>query len=476
MDRLETLKQLVKRFDDNYREYKGDTYNEHSCRDEFINPFLEILGWDVTNSKGLAPQYREVIAEYHASSSDRPEYSLTLRGVSKFFVEAKKPHVDISKDPSPAVQARKYGWNAKHKIAVLTNFEYFIIYDTTTVPHDNDKCSVSRYRIYKYTEYVEKLDEITKLVSRDSVYSGDFDNSNGFQKLKHVKEKWTKYFVSAEEIKVIQSIRDDKRFTKFADLALINVGITTGNNTYFSVDKTTNERYDLSSVTLPLIGRSSHAHGINFTDSDWQENIQANKRALLISFPDTPYEEYPAKHKEYIELGERNEENKGYKCSIRDRWYIVPSVWIPDAFFLRRNNLYPKFVLNRCNAVSTDTMHRIKFNEGVNAENVLLSYYNSISFAFTEICGRSYGGGVLEILPGEVGNIMLPVVNNIDEALKNELLKQIDTIVRNDEDIESALDLVDQRLLVEVLGIDKNICVSCRQIWKKMQKRRLGRG
>ena len=64
----------------------------------------------------------------------------------------------------------------------------------------------------------------------------------------------------------------------------------------------------------------------------------------------------------------------------------------------------------------------------------------------------------------------------IDEVLKKELLERIDTIVRNDEDIESALDLVDQRLLVEVLGIDKNICISCRQIWKKMQKRRLGRG
>lgn len=301
-------------------------------------------------------------------------------------------------------------------------------------------------------------------------------NSNEFQKLEHVKEKWTKYFVSAEEIKVIQSIRDDKRFTKFSDLALINVGITTGNNTYFSVDKATNKQYDLSSVTLPLIGRSSHVHGIYFTDSDWQENIQDNKRAMLISFPDTPYETYPSKHKEYIKLGEENGENKGYKCSIRDRWYIVPSVWIPDAFFLRRNNLYPKFVLNQCNAVSTDTMHRIKFNEGVKAENVLLSYYNSISFAFTEICGRSYGGGVLEILPGEVGNIMLPVVNDIDEALKKELLERIDTIVRNDENIEVALDLVDQRLLVEVLGIDKNICISCRQIWKKMQKRRLGRG
>ena len=151
-------------------------------------------------------------------------------------------------------------------------------------------------------------------------------------------------------------------------------------------------------------------------------------------------------------------------------------VWVPDAFFLRRNNLYPKFVLNECNAVSTDTMHRIKFNDGVDPENVLLAYYNSISFAFTEICGRSYGGGVLEILPGEMGNILLPKVERIDPALRDKLLAHIDTIVRNDEDIELALDVVDKELLVDTLGIDPEICRKCRAIWKKMQTRRLGRG
>lgn len=175
MDRIGTLKQLVDRLSVNIKEYKKDSYNEHSCRDEFINPFLEILGWDVTNKSGMPPQFREVIAEYYASSSDRPDYSLTSRGVTKFLVEAKKPHVDISKEPAPAIQTRKYGWNANHKIAVLTNFEYFIIYDTTIVPNAADNCAVSRFRMYHYTKYVEKLDEITSLVSRDAVYSGDFD-------------------------------------------------------------------------------------------------------------------------------------------------------------------------------------------------------------------------------------------------------------------------------------------------------------
>ena len=167
---------------------------------------------------------------------------------------------------------------------------------------------------------------------------------------------------------------------------------------------------------------------------------------------------------------------RGYKCRIRDRWYIIPSVWVPDAFFFRRNHLYPKFVLNRCNAVSTDTMHRMKFNVGVNGENILLPYYNSISFTFTEVCGRSYGGGVLEILPGEMGNIVLPDISKVDAELKESLLHYVDDVVRKDDDIEKALDKVDKELLVEALGIPMEWCVEARNTWKTLQERRLNRG
>jgi len=299
---------------------------------------------------------------------------------------------------------------------------------------------------------------------------------NGYKKLQHVKEKWTKYFVSTNEIKTIQAIRTDPRFAKFSDFGIINVGITTGNNDYFSINQQTEAAYNLQSVTLPLIGRSSHAHGIYFTFNDWESNVNNGKKAMLINFPEKPYDDYPVLHKKYIQSGEDSGQHKGYKCSIRDHWYIVPSVWIPDAFFLRRNNLYPKFVLNRCGAVSTDTMHRMKFNDGVDAESVLLSYYNSVSFAFTEICGRSYGGGVLEILPGEMGNIMLPKINNIDPETKTRLLKQVDQIVRKNQDIEHALDIMDQELMVNILGIDIEMLKQCRLIWKKLQKRRLNRG
>lgn len=171
------LQILVDRFHANIEFYKDtrNAYNEYSCRIEYIDSLLKLLGWDVANEKGLAPQYREVIAENYSTRTDRPDYTVTLRGVPKFFVEAKKPAVDITRESAPAVQTRKYGWNAKHKLAVLTNFEHLAIYDTCHIAHENDGCAVARYRLYHYTEYVEKFAEISGLISRDAVYSGEFD-------------------------------------------------------------------------------------------------------------------------------------------------------------------------------------------------------------------------------------------------------------------------------------------------------------
>jgi adenine-specific DNA-methyltransferase len=323
--------------------------------------------------------------------------------------------------------------------------------------------------------YEEKGIRIIELNNLDDLRDFDIE-TNGFQKIRHVHEKWTKYFTNDEENKLVSEIRNDRRFQKLSDVALINVGITTGNNKYFSVNKSIVEKYELQNVVRPLIGRSAHAHSIYFDKNDWEINVNAGKLAYLIDFPEKDYKDYPLKHKEYIEYGEKNNEHKGYKCSIRDRWYRIPSIWIPDAFFLRRNNFYPKFVLNCCNAVSTDTMHRIKFNEGIEPERILLSYYNSISFAFTELCGRSYGGGVLEILPGEAGNIIVPKLDDIPMSKIKNILEQIDKIVRDKDYIEKALDIVDDEILVKDLGIQKELCDNARVIWKKLQNRRLKRG
>lgn len=310
---------------------------------------------------------------------------------------------------------------------------------------------------------LKNLDDLKEFKIKEIEYSN----------IEHTKEKWTKYFVKDYSDELINIVKNDDRFVTLGSISKVNVGITTGNNKYFSVNKKVVDEYELQDVVLPLIGRSAHAHGIYFTEEDWLKNVNEGKNAYLINFPeDIPYEKYKEKHKKYIKLGEDNNENTGYKCRIRNRWYVVPSIWVPDAFLLRRNNTFPKFVLNDINAVSTDTMHRIKFNDDVDRDKVLLSYYNSITFAFTEINGRSYGGGVLEILPGEAANILLPNLKSFDSKKAKQLIGEIDDTIRNNLPIDELLDKVDKEVLVEYLGIEEQVCREFRCMWKKLMDRR----
>lgn len=296
-----------------------------------------------------------------------------------------------------------------------------------------------------------------------------------FKSVDHTTDKWTKYFLSNYEIQLVNLIKSHPEFVEFSQIADVDIGITTGNNKYFSVEKTTVEKFNLHDVTLPLIGRSAHADGIYFTYEDWKKNVDKGVAAQLVYFPNKPLSSLPDNYQEYIRYGENQGMHTGYKCSIRENWYHIPSVWVPDAFFLRRNNKFPKFVLNKINAVSTDTMHRIKFHEGIDKDKALLSYYNSITFAFTELEGRSYGGGVLEILPGELEKVVLPNLQNFDDDLTKKLIQRIDKAIRNNEDIEKTLDEVDQVILVDYLGIDKKVVQGFRAIWKKLMNRRLNR-
>ncbi|MBR5316807.1 MAG: Eco57I restriction-modification methylase domain-containing protein [Lachnospiraceae bacterium] len=170
------LSRLITQYQKNIEYYRSaKNFNEQNCRDEFISPLLECFGWDVHNKKGTLPQYKEVVVEQFSNSGERPDYTLTLNGVSKMFVEAKKPAVNITTDPAPAMQTRCYGWNARHRLSILTNFEYMMIYDVTNKPEDGEAATVSLYRKYHYLEYVEKYDEIYELISREHVYCGKYD-------------------------------------------------------------------------------------------------------------------------------------------------------------------------------------------------------------------------------------------------------------------------------------------------------------
>lgn len=180
MTNMEEIKALVARYVANRDEYTRNqsTYTELDLRAEYLDPFFAALGWDLNNSGGRANRLREVVRETRVNVDEnvkRPDYEFRLGAERKFFVEAKKPSVKLITDPKPAFQVRRYGWSAGLMISVLSNFEDLIVYDTTTEPNEAHSAENSRLFRFHYTEYEARIDEITNLLSKQSVYSGDFD-------------------------------------------------------------------------------------------------------------------------------------------------------------------------------------------------------------------------------------------------------------------------------------------------------------
>ena len=283
-------------------------------------------------------------------------------------------------------------------------------------------------------------------------------------------DKWTFYFLSQKEIDLLEHVRKTNMPT-ISDFADVEVGITTGANGYFTVPQSVVRSYQMEQYAYPMVGRSVQVSSCIFTKQDWKNNQTNDAKSNLLIFPPKAREEANEGTRNYILNGEILEINKGYKTRIRDYWYVIPSIKISDALMVRRNNMFPKLVLNKAKAYTTDTMHRVFIHPNVNELAFVASFYNSVSLAFSEILGRSYGGGVLELMPGEAANIPLPY-----HTANADLLDKVDSMLRCGMDIEKILDYTDDVILRQRAGYSTRQIQTARDIWKKLSSRRLERG
>ena len=133
---------------------------------------------------------------------------------------------------------------------------------------------------------------------------------------------------------------------------------------------------------------------------------------------------------------------------------------------LRQVHHYPRVVVNRANATCTDTIHRVRFRNGTVREIFAAAFLNSMTFAFSEVMGRSYGGGVLELEPSEAEALPVPFkgADKLDSKRINELVFS--------GNIQEVLNITDDVLLRTGLGLSREKTKLLRGIWEKLRNRR----
>ncbi len=82
------ISELVERYRRNRETYTSGQYNETQLKREFLDPFFELLGWDIDNKHGYAEAYKDVVHEDAIKigvSTKAPDYSFRIGGARKFF-------------------------------------------------------------------------------------------------------------------------------------------------------------------------------------------------------------------------------------------------------------------------------------------------------------------------------------------------------------------------------------------------------
>ena len=164
----DNLYQLVDKFERDQSKFRQPDYNEAQLRQEFVNKFFAALGWDVGDSG-------QVLLEAglrSGGSVKHPDYSFLAASRRAFYVETKKPSINIGNSVEPAEQLRSYGWSGNTALGILTNFAEFAVYDCRIEPRQGDSPAEARVLYLTHSQYLTEWERLRETLSPEAVRQG----------------------------------------------------------------------------------------------------------------------------------------------------------------------------------------------------------------------------------------------------------------------------------------------------------------
>jgi adenine-specific DNA-methyltransferase len=252
--------------------------------------------------------------------------------------------------------------------------------------------------------------------------------------------KWSHLFLSAAERRTLNEWWPALGWLPLSEYGRVEVGIVTGDNDFFVLPGPQAERFPQEDL-MPIITSARDLRGIRFGADDFREVVAQNRPAYLLNLR-RPRSTLAPVERDYVKMGERQRVSQRYKCRVRQPWYAVPSVWEPDALLLRQAGDMPRLVHLEKKCAATDTIHRVSWRQPAHGPRHAVSFMNTWTLLASELTGRSYGGGVLELMPGEANQLPLPAPGEQLDAI----FDAVDGMVRA-RDLFAAVAAIDQVVL-----------------------------
>jgi hypothetical protein len=275
-------------------------------------------------------------------------------------------------------------------------------------------------------------------------------------------------------VQAIKAARDSQFALSLGEVARLGVSTVTGANDYFTFDEDTRQRYRLERWARPLLSRTRHAPGLEVTEADWSVALASGAPVWLLDVAeDDASDRGHAGLGRYVSKGEEAELHLRYKTGIREPWYRVPVVRPKALLLSKRSHFFPRLMLNEAGLATTDTVYQGDMTPpfvGL-ARTLVSGFHNSLTLLTTEIEGRSFGGGVLELVPSEIARLVV-----FDPRHSPDALSSLDRLARDRGYENQQLIAATNRLLVDTLGREVGELLEAAEIARQdLVQRRLAR-
>jgi adenine-specific DNA-methyltransferase len=246
-------------------------------------------------------------------------------------------------------------------------------------------------------------------------------------------------------------------------------GIVTAANDYFILtDKDVSEN-GLDAWAKPILKKSAY---LGIGPIFKSEDFDRIRKTLPANFIDlNAYDEnHPDPAIEgYLQRGRDAKIPNSYKARHRQQWFKVPVTWLGQGFFFKRSHAYPRLCINAASVLVTDTAYSIEPVAPATMRGLCYSFYNSVTLLMSEIEGRFYGGGVLELTPNEFRRLPLyysePTDNEFDAFCDPALwANSVDLALKGDE------------RLATHHGFERSELMMLHNAWKTLRNHRLRHG
>lgn len=250
--------------------------------------------------------------------------------------------------------------------------------------------------------------------------------------------------ISQKTKEIISLLRQNNILVPLVEECKFKIGYVSGNKEFFHPSLATINHYKLKENNLiPCLINSKDINNQKWIGLDTQN---ATSDSYLFYPIDIGKGE-----KRYISFGEAENVNLGYKCRVRNPWYITPSIEIPDLILTVFGDV-PRMITNSKGFVVSNSLlcGKINSTKNTSAKELICRWYNSLTLLMIELYIHSLGGGTLVMIPGEMDKMEL--ISNYPKSKINDVFDKLNDCMIS-KGVSETYSLGDELVLKQIYNL-----------------------